>query len=85
MRRINRSLSVQVSAAHPSSDSTDDRLTLYKWWPGGKATFNINSPAQWEAIKQIVDVELAPFLGWRTADEIGADVEASQGLKKQLG
>src|SRR4051812_10028199 len=66
MRRINRSLSVQVSKAHPSSGSNDDRLTLYKWWPGGRATFNVNTAAQWEAIKHIVDVDLAPFRGWRT-------------------
>jgi hypothetical protein len=85
MRRINRSVSVQVARAHPASGSDADRLTLYKWWPGGKQTFNVNTSAQWEAIKHIVDVELAPFLGWRSAEEIAQDAAGRDQEKKRLG
>jgi len=73
LRRINRSFAVQVADPHPSAGSTDPRLTLYKWWPGGRATFNINSADQWAAVKQIVDTELAPFLDWKTAEEVAED------------
>ena len=44
-------------------------LTLYKWWPGGKASFNIPNAQQWEAIRRIIDTELSPYLGWRSTDE----------------
>lgn len=66
LRRINRSFAVQVTKAHPSADNQDPRLTLYKWWPGSSATFNITRPSDWEQIKEIVDTELAPFLKWST-------------------
>jgi ribosomal protein L40E len=66
LRRVNRSFAVQVTNPHPLSDSTDPVLTLYKWWPGGKATFNIPSAQQWETVRRIVETELAPFLGWST-------------------
>lgn len=70
LRRINRSFSVQVNDAHELSESDDPRLTLYKWWPGGSATFNINTASQWNEVKRIVDSELAPFLGWKTQEEV---------------
>ena len=85
MRRVNKAVSVQVSRAHPSSESDEDRLTLYKWWPGGRATFNINSSAQWESIKHIIDVELAPFLGWRTAADIAGAVAMRNQERDRLG
>jgi DNA-directed RNA polymerase subunit RPC12/RpoP len=64
LRRVNRAFSVQVTNPHPQSDSTDPPLTLYKWWPGNSASFNIPTQQQWERVKAIVDGELAPFLGW---------------------
>jgi hypothetical protein len=78
MRRINRSFSVQVTRAHPASANKDPRLTLYKWWPGGKQNFNINTADQWVDVKRIVEVELGEFLGWKTAEEIKADVDANK-------
>ena len=48
LRRVNRSVAVQITTAHPSSESTSPKITLYKWWPGGKATFNIPTPQQWD-------------------------------------
>jgi ribosomal protein L40E len=76
LRRVNRSFAVQVTDPHPLAGGTDPRLTLYKWWPGGNAGFNINDAAQWAAVKTIVDIELAPFLGWKTAEEIKRDAAA---------
>ena len=30
---------------------TEQSISLYRWWPGGKSRFNIKNPGQWEAIK----------------------------------
>ncbi len=68
LRRINRSFAVQVTDAHPAAEEPGGRrLTLYKWWPGGKATFNVPTLAQWERVKSIIDTDLAPFLEWAVA------------------
>jgi ribosomal protein L40E len=88
VRRINRSFSVQVNRAHPESKSDKPHLTLYKWWPGGRQTFNINTADHWAEVKRIVEVELGEFLGWKTADEIKASVESESkkalAAKKQI-
>jgi hypothetical protein len=60
------------------SESSEPRLTLYKWWPGNKATFNINTAAQWQAVKTIVDTDLARFLGWSTAQAIRKELSAHE-------
>jgi len=78
LRRVNKSLSVQVADSHPLSKSDQPRLTLYKWWPGNRSTFNINTSDQWEAIKHIVDTELASFLGWNTPEEVAEQLEAAR-------
>ncbi|MEJ7567733.1 MAG: hypothetical protein WKF41_05650 [Gaiellaceae bacterium] len=76
LRRINRSFAVQVTDPHPSAESDDPRLTLHKWWPGNRASFNINTAAQWEAVKTIVDSDLAQFLGWQTARAVKKELKA---------
>lgn len=78
LRRINRSFAVQVTDPHPLAESEDPRLTLYKWWPGNKSTFNINSAAQWAAVKSIVDTDLAPYLGWKTTQAVKKEIAAQQ-------
>jgi DNA-directed RNA polymerase subunit RPC12/RpoP len=83
LRRVNRSFAVQVTDAHPLSESTDPVLTLYKWWPGGKASFNIPNAAQWEAVRRIVETELAPFLGWRTPEEAAKASKQAAKVDKQ--
>ena len=77
LKRVNRSFAVQVTDAHPSSGDTHPVLTLYKWWPGGRASFNILTAAQWEAVQRAVD-ELAPFLKWRTREELAKTLETRQ-------
>lgn len=76
LRRINRSFAVQVTDPHPSAESDDPRLTLHKWWPGNNASFNINTAAQWEAVKTIVDADLAQFLGWQSARAVKKELKA---------
>jgi ribosomal protein L40E len=79
LRRVTKNFAVQVADAHPLAASTDQRLVLYKWWPGGRSTFNINTSNQWEAVKAIIDTDLAQYLGWRTVAAIKQDITARQG------
>lgn len=60
---------------HPLSDSKNVHLTLYKRWPGGNRSFNINSSAQWEAVQRAVD-ELGPYLKWSTGAELTRTLKA---------
>lgn len=78
LRRVNRSVAVQVTDPHPASGGDAPRVTLYKWWPGGNATFNIPNQQQWERIKVIIDTELAPLLGWSPPPTIVGGGRASR-------
>jgi ribosomal protein L40E len=90
IRRVNRSVAVQITSPHPLSESTDSRLTLYKWWPGGKSTFNIPNAQQWERVRSIVDHDLAPILGWPPplappdSDTVPTETEASNSQLENL-
>jgi DNA-directed RNA polymerase subunit RPC12/RpoP len=83
LRRVNKNFAVEVAEPHPSSSRKDLRLTLYKWWPGGHANFNINGPAQWQAVRNAVD-ELAPYLGWSTHAELVDALRAREKDDKAL-
>lgn len=83
LRRINRSFAVQVTRSHPSAESKEPRLTLYKWWPGNRATFNITRSVDWERVKDIVDTDLSPFLGWRTTQAIRKTIKEKQAESKE--
>lgn len=88
LRRVNRNFSVQISKPQPGASQTDPKLTLYKWWPGGRATFNINTAAQWDRVRAIVDTELAPYLGWSSRQELERAVseaaEQEQGVERRV-
>lgn len=77
--KVNRQFSVQITTP---IDSKDKRLTLYKWWPGGRSTFHINTQEQWEIVKDIVDNNLSRFLKWRSKKEIIKEIEALQKEEK---
>src|SRR6185295_3892522 len=79
LRRVNRALSVQIKDAHPAAENKDSVISLYKWWPGGNANFNILTPGQWEAIRSIIDNELGPILGWIPSST------ASKKMKQTIG
>lgn len=55
-------------------ESKEKRITLYKWWPGGKASFNINNQEQWGKIVEIIQTRLIPYLGWQTKEELVAEI-----------
>lgn len=76
--KIIRQFFVQVTELadqYKGKDIPDERITLYKWWPGNKATLNINRPEEWEKIKFIIESDLGPFLGWKTKAEIIKKIE----------
>jgi ribosomal protein L40E len=77
-RPVNRQLSVQITTSNPAYGDATDRITLSKWWPGGRATFHIPNPAQWERIATIIESDLAPILGWSTSRELAKRVRDRQ-------
>lgn len=73
--RVNRQFFVQITDPYEKTDPK--RITLYKWWPGGRASFHINTNEQWEKVKEIIDQRLAKFLGWKPKKEILKKIEES--------
>lgn len=67
---VTRQTSVQITVSNPAFGESQNRVTLSKWWPGGRATFHIGTPGQWEEIRKIIDTKMSPILGWKTANEI---------------
>lgn len=67
---LNRQFIVQITeTTDEGAEKPRLRLTLYKWWPGGRSSFHVNTPEQWEKVKGIVDGTLSPKLGWKTKQE----------------
>jgi ribosomal protein L40E len=82
LRRVNSAFAVQVCEPHPASESKDPVLTLYKSFPTPK-TFNIPSAAQWDAVRRIVETDLAPYLGWRTPAQTTKAAKQAAKYEKQ--
>jgi hypothetical protein len=76
---------VQVTDPNPAATTKDPRLTLYKWWPGAHATFNVNTASQWNAVVAAVE-ELLPYLKWTQPDELASSLRVKDGkaLDKEL-
>lgn len=83
LRRVNQAFAVQVTDPHPAAARPDPVVTLYKSWPRPKS-FNINDAPQWERVKEIIDTELAPYLGWRAKKELEREVAARAKEAKKL-
>lgn len=69
--KVNRNTFVQVTLPQDS----EERITLYKWWPGGRASFNINNIEQWESIRNLIEVKLLPYLDWEPKERILAEIK----------
>lgn len=79
--KVNRQFFVQVTDAYEKDDPP--RVTLYKWWPGNRVSFHINTSEQWEKIKEIIDQKLARFLNWKTKKEILKEIEVHEKEERQ--
>jgi ribosomal protein L40E len=60
-------------------DSKEQRITLYKWWPGGRTSFNINNIEQYEKIVEVIQTKLLPAIGWRSQSNILQEIAANDG------
>lgn len=66
-RAITKNFSINVVDAFNSDSKV---LNFYKWFPGRRWSFNISKFTDWEKIKEIVDGELGPFIGWDTQTKL---------------
>ncbi len=83
---INRQVSVEITKSNPQFGEAPDRITLSKWWPGGNASFHLPSVKQWERVRSIIDTELGPRLGWKTAHQAVTSIaETKDGESKKIG
>jgi ribosomal protein L40E len=87
-RLINRQFSVQITQSNPDFGDISDRITLSKWWPGGRSTLHIPNASQWKEIVKIIDSDLGPLLGWAKAKEFVKEArkreKAAKLIKKDL-
>lgn len=87
-RPINRQFSVQITKSNPEFGDPSERITLSKWWPGGRSTLHIPSASQWSEIVRIIDNDLGPLLGWTKAKEFVKEArareKAAKSSKKEL-
>lgn len=66
---ITRQTSVDVTLSNPNFGEQAKRITLNKWWPGGRATFHITDPELWNNISQRVE-ELHSIAGWEAPNTL---------------
>src|SRR5687768_9270005 len=52
---INRQFGVQITVSNPKFGAVQPRVTLSKWWPGGRTTFHFPNPNQWYAVERIIN------------------------------
>ncbi|MEZ5347353.1 MAG: hypothetical protein R2681_17530 [Pyrinomonadaceae bacterium] len=76
-RNINRQFSVQITKSNPNFGESIKRITLSKWWPGGRATLHIPSESQWQKISGIINDDLANIVGWKKVREIINKISAN--------
>lgn len=69
-RPLNRQFSVQITSSNPQFGEVSERITLSKWWPGGRATFHFPKAGQWDQVKKIINEDLGPKLGWESAEKL---------------
>lgn len=76
IKKIEKVMGNTVAQVTIPQESEEKRITLYKWWPGGNASFNINNQEQWEKIVEIIQTKLLPYLGWQPKNEIIKELSA---------
>jgi hypothetical protein len=85
--KLSRYFSVQVTEVgeqYRTPNKPDKRVTLYKWWPGNKSSININTKEEWDKIRNIIDNDLGPYLGWKTKKEILQTISETKDIAKSV-
>jgi len=89
IEKLNRQFSVQVTEPnkklYKNKKPPDKRVTLYKWWQGGKSSLHINTVEEWNKIKEIIDERLSGFLNWKSKAEILAQIKNTEKQEKKSG
>lgn len=65
---VSRNFSINVVESFKDPDVKV--LNFYKWFPGKRWSINIATLADWNKIKQVVDEELGPYIGWDTKTKL---------------
>jgi ribosomal protein L40E len=68
-REVTKLFEVQITKSDERFGEPRARITLAKWWPGSTGrspSLHISSPEQWTRVREIVERDLGPTLGWRT-------------------
>ncbi len=71
-RAITKQFEAQITESSKEFGAPEPRITLSKWWQnsaGRNPTLHITSPEHWVKIRDIVETEFAPRLGWTKLDE----------------
>jgi len=70
-REITKQFEVQITESSKEFGEPEARITLNKWWPnsaGRSPTLHITTPEHWVKIRDIVETEFGPRLGWAILD-----------------
>lgn len=82
-RPVNRQVSVEVTTSNPQFGDSVERLTLSKWWPGGRSTFHLPNASQWQSIQDIINADLGPLIGWEAANDIIKSIKKKSATGKR--
>lgn len=66
---VTKQFDVQITSSSEQFGTPQPRVTLTKWWPGSAGrnpTLHINNPEQWQKIRDAVEKDFGPRLGWTT-------------------
>jgi ribosomal protein L40E len=66
---VTRQFEVQITKSNERFGEPRARITLSKWWPGSAGrspSLHISTPEQWARVREIVERDFGPRLGWRT-------------------
>lgn len=83
-RAVNRQVGVEVTTTNPDFGEVEKRITLSKWWAGGKSTFHIPNISQWQSIESIINNDLGPYIGWKTKRELLSNIKEKQKADKAI-
>ncbi len=67
-REVTKLFEVQITSSSERFGPPVRRITLSKWWPGSAGrspSFNIPTPTQWARVRDIVERDFGPRLGWQ--------------------
>jgi len=66
---VTKQFEVQITRSSEQFGEPRPRITLSKWWPGSAGrspTLHISTPEQWIRVREIVERDFGPSLGWKT-------------------